>query len=213
MKKIICIGDSNTWGWVAGSNGDREKARWTKILESKLVDSEIIELGTNGRVVINNSRYLPSLDNIDIKTLINEYDEINMFIIMLGTNDMRIDGNNNVSEISESLVDYVCSIQKIFYGIHNKYPNVLLVTPPHINELVIKEYKIAFGMFDEQSYIKSKKLYNQLDNYIEEKELSNIKLIDSNEVVVASEIDGIHLDKDNHKKLAQFIFEKINNNV
>ena len=52
MKRILCFGDSLTWGFIPGS-GERydETKRWTKLLQKKLGNHyEIIENGISGRV-------------------------------------------------------------------------------------------------------------------------------------------------------------------
>lgn len=52
MKKVLCFGDSNTWGYNP-STKDRfpKEIRWTGILQGKLgsEDTKIIEEGLVGR--------------------------------------------------------------------------------------------------------------------------------------------------------------------
>ena len=50
--RILCIGDSNTWGYNP-VNGRRFEKRWPKILGEMMPDSEIIEEGLCGRTVIS----------------------------------------------------------------------------------------------------------------------------------------------------------------
>ena len=42
--RILCIGDSNTWGYNP-ENGLRIEGRWTRILEETMPEAEIIEEG------------------------------------------------------------------------------------------------------------------------------------------------------------------------
>ncbi len=54
MKRILCYGDSNTWGYNPISK-DRydENIRWTRVLARNLgADYEIIEEGLNGRTTV-----------------------------------------------------------------------------------------------------------------------------------------------------------------
>ena len=71
MKKILCYGDSNTFGFNP-ENGKRldENSRWSGILKSELKNFEIIEQGLNNRTaVVENfnaieydaSRHLPKI--------------------------------------------------------------------------------------------------------------------------------------------------------
>ena len=50
-KRILCIGDSNTWGYIPGSGERYEKnVRWTGKLAQTLGENyEVIEEGMNGR--------------------------------------------------------------------------------------------------------------------------------------------------------------------
>ena len=50
-KRILCIGDSNTWGYIPGSGERYEKnVRWTGKLAQMLGENyEVIEEGMNGR--------------------------------------------------------------------------------------------------------------------------------------------------------------------
>ena len=53
-KRVLCYGDSNTWGYIAGK-GERypEDVRWTGILQSLLGDSyTVIEEAQNGRTTV-----------------------------------------------------------------------------------------------------------------------------------------------------------------
>lgn len=54
-KRILCFGDSNTWGYIPGTNYDRYSVdvRWTGILQEKLGrDYEVIEDGVNSRTIV-----------------------------------------------------------------------------------------------------------------------------------------------------------------
>lgn len=46
--RILCIGDSNTWGFNP-ANQLRFEKRWTRLLQAYCPDDEIIEEGLNGR--------------------------------------------------------------------------------------------------------------------------------------------------------------------
>ena len=63
MKTIVCFGDSNTWGYVPGSDGERfsPEIRWPARLAAALGSAwEVIAEGLNGteRVVISAGAFL-----------------------------------------------------------------------------------------------------------------------------------------------------------
>ena len=52
MKTLVCFGDSNTWGYVPGSGGERfpREVRWPVQLQRLLGDEwEVIAEGLDGR--------------------------------------------------------------------------------------------------------------------------------------------------------------------
>ena len=58
MRTLLCFGDSNTWGYIPGSNGRRfpRDARWPVRLQHALGDEwEVIAEGLNGRTATMDS--------------------------------------------------------------------------------------------------------------------------------------------------------------
>ena len=92
MKRILCFGDSNTWGWNP-ANKERfdENSRWTGILKNKLGENyDIIEEGLNGRTTVwddpiegykNGKKHLPSC--------LESHRPLDIVVLMLGTNDLK----------------------------------------------------------------------------------------------------------------------------
>ena len=79
--RILCFGDSNTYGYdPRGFFGDRygAKDRWVDLL-SKQTGHEVINAGTNGREIPRNPYAL---------RLVNEHAPVDIFLVMLGTNDL-----------------------------------------------------------------------------------------------------------------------------
>ena len=111
MKKIICIGDSNTYGYDPRSYfGSRypDSVRWTDRLNADAV----INLGINGMTVpSNHSAYvnLISKENPDLIT------------VMLGTNDLL--QGVDPARIADRMNDFLTSISKL-------HKRILLIAPP-----------------------------------------------------------------------------------
>ena len=79
--RILCFGDSNTYGYdPRGFFGDRYGAgdRWVDLLE-KQTGHECINAGANGREIPRNPYAL---------RLLTEQQEMDIFLVMLGTNDL-----------------------------------------------------------------------------------------------------------------------------
>ena len=81
MVRILCFGDSNTYGYdPRGFFGDRYGAedRWVDLL-AKQTGHEIINAGANGREIPRSPYAL---------RLLTQQQEVDIFLAMLGTNDL-----------------------------------------------------------------------------------------------------------------------------
>lgn len=208
IKRILCYGDSNTWGYISGTDHQRydNTRRWTKLLAKYLGDEfEVIEEGLNSRTLISNDLrpgkegkngyeyLLPCLDT---------HDPIDLVILMLGTNELKSTYNKTPEEIGDLLEKYfIKTILNRKSQIKDSYPKLLIVTPPIINELT------NYGRKDNK-YVgateKSKKLgpiYEKIAKKYNCYYLSNEGLDVG--------IDGVHLTEESHNKLAKSLNEII----
>ena len=103
MKKILCYGDSNTYGFnpADGSRYD-ENTRWTGVLQLDLGEEyEVINEGANNRTgfVYNPQGDFYSAQN-HYPELITKSQNIDIIILAIGTNDLQFLYNTN-SDIFE----------------------------------------------------------------------------------------------------------------
>ena len=145
LKRILCYGDSNTWGYISGSNHERydNKKRWTKILENLLGDDfEIIEEGLNSRTLISNDLRPGKEGKNGYEYLIpclDSHDPIDLVILMLGTNELKNTYNKSAENIGKLLENYfVKTILSRKSQFKETYPKLLIVAPPVINEYTEK---------------------------------------------------------------------------
>ena len=93
--KILCFGDSNTWGFISGTDHERHTNRWTKLLKQNLGDNfEIIEEGLNSRTFATD--YIDKIGRNGFSYFvpcIYSHDKIDIVILMLGTNDLKTNFN------------------------------------------------------------------------------------------------------------------------
>ena len=107
MIRILCYGDSNTWGYISGSDHLRynENERWTKVLQSKLKnDYEVIEEGLNSRTLkTDDFREGKEGRNgfLFLRPCMLTHDKFDYFILMLGTNDSKNIFNHSAENIFE----------------------------------------------------------------------------------------------------------------
>ena len=203
--RILCFWDSNTWGFIPGSDHKRysKQDRWTGILSEMLGSSyEVIEEGLNSRTLISNDTrsgregrngyeyLLPCLDS---------HDPLDLVIIMLGSNEMKTNYYRNPREIGNIFEEYF--VKKIITRksqCRNTYPKLLIIAPP----LVTKE---------NPNYIGAIKKSEMLNDIYEDISIRNDCIFLSNQDIEPGE-DGIHLTRDSHRILASRLYKIIKEN-
>jgi lysophospholipase L1-like esterase len=203
MKRILCYGDSNTWGSdpLTGERLD-DQTRWTRALARGLgPDYEVIEEGLSGRTTVwddpiegykNGYLYLlPCLET---------HRPLDLVVIMLGTNDLKKRFSLSAYDIAQGAGVLVTATQKSAAGREAKAPPVLLMAPPPLGQLT--DYAEMF----EEALEKSKKLGERFRQVAQE---LGCAFLDTSSVIVSSQVDGIHFDPQEHARLGQAVAEII----
>ena len=199
--RILCYGDSYTWGYIPASDHVRFPAdiRWTGVLQNTLGDKyEVIEEGLNSRTLNSDDERSGKEGRNGKMTLIScldTHDPIDVVILMLGTNELKDSFDSNLGSISRAIEnDYVKKILERRSQFKNSYPKLILVSPPMLN--LEKEYA-------KKRYSNSQKTNKELAMIYEEIAARNgCYLVNSSEIVTVGE-DGVHIDANNHKKLGK----------
>ena len=93
MKRILCYGDSNTWGLIPGSNPHQRysiEKRWTGILQNLRPDLQIIEEGLCGRTTVFEDALRPGRNGLAVlPILLESHKPLDGAVVMLGTNDCK----------------------------------------------------------------------------------------------------------------------------
>lgn len=196
MKKILCFGDSNTFGYNP-NNGSRynENSRWTGILKNLCKNNyEIIEAGCNNRTAFSNNPN--GIQFTGYKVLPEYLKEIyDTIIFAIGINDLQ-------KFYNPTLEEFETGIENLIKKIRESLPNcnIIILSPSHITENILNS-NFRF-MFNQTSIEKSKQItpiYEKIANEY------NCKFLDLNKIVIPSKIDGLHYDIEEHKKIAQSI--------
>lgn len=206
--RILCYGDSNTWGYISGSDHKRygNKERWTRLLAELLGNEfEIIEEGLNSRTLISNDTRPGKEGKNGYEYLIpclDTHDPIDLVVLMLGTNELKSAYNKTAEQIGNMLEEYfVKTILNRKSQMSDSYPKLLLVTPPVVNENTeyCKQKDKYLGAMQKSKELNLiyKNIAKKYDCYF----LGNEEL--------TTGIDGVHLTKESHKKLAEMLNIKI----
>jgi lysophospholipase L1-like esterase len=195
MKTILCYGDSNTWGFnpVTQDRFSLEE-RWTGVLAQELgAGYRVIEEGLNGRTTIwddpieewrnGKAYFLPCLWS---------HKPIDLVTIMLGTNDLKERFSVSAYDIAAAAGVLVDIAQRSGAGPNGGAPQVLLMAPPVVASLT--DYAEMF----EDAEAKSRKF---AEHYQRVARNYRCHFMDTAQIIVSSDLDGIHLEADQQHKL------------
>jgi lysophospholipase L1-like esterase len=91
-KTILCYGDSNTWGFVPGSEGERFpwEVRWPGVLQAELgPEYRVIEEGLSGRTTVLDNPLEPYKNGREyLVPCLQSHQPLDLVVIFLGTNDL-----------------------------------------------------------------------------------------------------------------------------
>ena len=206
-KRILCFGDSNTWGYNAvDSSRFPKKVRWTRLLQKSLGEGyEIIEEGLSGRSAVSEDPLNEGLNGfMYISPCIKSHAPLDLVMIMLGTNDTKERFSLTPNNIAAGIIRTASKIKGSLTGRDGKDPLILVVAPPSIGS----GYKNAdaFLSMGRECDTKSKEMIP----FLKEMALLNgFEFLNTDELVTMNHLDYMHLDVNGHKKMAKAIEDKI----
>ena len=203
MKSVVCFGDSNTYGYDPVT-GDRfpETVRWTCLLQGLLGDGfKVIEEGLNGRTTVfedPNDDWKKGVDYI--KGILCTHRPVDYLVIMLGSNDMKNIFNASPDAIASGLNEIVQKAEKVMDLKQGYVPKILIVSPPEISaDILTGPFS---GSFNEAAIDKSRHL---AEYYKKVADKHGCMFLDAKLHIKPSKEDGLHLDAEGHKGLAEAI--------
>ena len=209
MKSVVCFGDSNTYGHNP-VNGERlsEDIRWPCVLQKLLGDEfKVIEEGLNGRTTVFDDPNDDWKNGVDyIKGILCTHRPVDYLVIMLGTNDMKTVYNASLDAISSGLNEIVNKAESVMNIKQGYVPKILVLSPPEISPDVLKGP--FCDSFDEVSIDKSKRL---AEYYKKVADKHGCMFLDAKLYIKPSVEDGLHLDPEGHKGLAEAVFNALKN--
>ena len=174
--RILCFGDSNTYGYdPRGFFGDRYGAgdRWVDLL-AKQTGHECINASANGREIPRNPYAL---------RLLTEQQEVDIFLVMLGTNDL-LQG--------ASAKETATRMEAFLNQLLPRCKSILLVSPPPTKR---------------GAWVPTDGLVTESIQLAEEYELLAEKLkitfVDTRHWNIDLTYDGVHFTKEGHHTFAE----------
>lgn len=206
MKKILCFGDSNTFGFIP-QNGKRydKNTRWTGILQTLCKDKfKIIEGGCNNRTAFTDN---PAGVNQTGYKILPEYlksEYFDIIILAIGINDLQLFFNPTLDEFKNG-------IEKLLKIIKELAPNseIILVCPSKLNLEGINNgiFSYQFNNISVEKSFKVPQIYKSLaDKY-------KCDFIDLNNITEVSTLDGLHYSPESHKKIAESLYKNLKQTI
>lgn len=206
MKKVLCFGDSNTYGFVPEKRTRYDKnTRWTGVLQALCgSDFSIIEGGCNNRTAFVDN---PAGAEQTGYKILPEYftkDYFDIVVLAIGINDLQLFFRPTLEEFEQG-------IEKLIKITKDLSPNakIILVCPSKLDLAGIKSGVFSF-QFDEISVEKS---YHLPQIYKKLAEKHACKLVDLNEIVKVSPLDGLHFSAESHKKIAENLYKNLKQTI
>ena len=180
--RILCFGDSNTYGYDPRSYfGDRygSEDRWPDLL-AKQTGWEVINAGANGREIPRNAYAI---------RLLREHAPVDLFPVMLGTNDL-LQG--------AAPEEAAARMEAFLNSLLSSYKAILLIAPPPMkrgawvpsDELVSASFRLA-------------------DEYLLLAEKLAIPSADTRDWNIDLAFDGVHFSEEGHHSFAAKIANEI----
>jgi len=200
---VLCFGDSNTWGFVPGTGARYDlNTRWPGVLQGLLgPDYRVIEEGFNGRTTIwddptvagrNGQQYLAPC--------LGSHKPLDLVVLFLGINDLKAQFGATPEDIARGASTLIGIVARSEAGVGGANPRTLVMSPPRIGKLT--QYATQFEGSKEKSA--------QLGACLRKVALAGgCEFLDAAELIVTSDADGIHLEKDAHRTLGAAVAERI----
>jgi lysophospholipase L1-like esterase len=209
--RILCFGDSLTWGWVPVDGGAPTTRypladRWAGAMADALGERfEVVEEGLSARTTniddpvdprLNGARYLPAA--------LATHFPLDLVIIMLGTNDTKAPYRRTPFDVATGMAQLVGQVLTSAGGVGTVYgaPRVLVVAPPPLAPL---PHPWFAGLF-EGGHEKTSRLaevYRALADF------HGVDFFDAGEVITTDGVDGIHFTAENNADLGRALAEKV----
>lgn len=208
-KRIVCYGDSNTWGYDAVTDGRfPEEVRWTGKLQELLGEEYcIIEEGLCGRTTVFEDPLNEGLNGLTyLYPCLMSHGPLDLLVIMLGTNDSKERFSATPKNIADGMKRLVKKAKKAEDAWRNE-PQILVVAPAPI-EAPCEQSKVAGEMG--KCVERSQGLAAELELCAE---LLGCDFLDAAPYVTMNTIDYMHLDRESHNRFAHKLAEIIRRKV
>ena len=207
QKRVLCYGDSNTYGYIPTGGRYDEHTRWPMRMRELLGDGyAVIEEGFNGRTCVfddpveggykSGVQYLPPC--------LMSHNPLDAVLIMLGSNDTKKRFGMTPMTICQSMMQLVRTAKQYAVNEAGETARIIVVAPPKIlDNLMQTRHGECFG---EQAISVSAGLSRELRRI---SKLMRCDFFDAVPYAEVSTLDAVHMTARGHLQLAEAMAEKI----
>lgn len=164
----------------------------------------VIEEGLSGRTT-NIEHTKPGRNGESyLRPCLESQNPLDVVIIMLGTNDLKVPYNRSVQEVGMALEGIVSLVRDFGRNQANNPARVILVSPIHIDDTA-PNFSMYVGKFDQLSAHKSLALATIIESVASSNACT---FFDASEVALPGN-DGVHMSVESHHKLGERLGELV----
>ena len=221
--RILCFGDSNTYGWKASPGAPASRypssVRWTGRLAALLgPEWEVVEEGLGGRTLqdrmtegsgipvpgagLSAAEYLPPC--------LLSHLPLDIVVIMLGSNDMKAVLRRSEHDIAEGMARLADTVLHLpWQGLLDyPHPELMIVSPPFIGERKMRLSGERYAGAPEKSRLLAG-LYRSVADRCGAAFLDAATVLAGEPYGEAHGEDGMHLSEEDHAGLAAAVWEMV----
>jgi len=212
MKRILCYGDSNTWGYDAEETMRTgyavrfpEDVRWTGVMQRELGgEYRVLEEGLNGRTTVldvpsdygrNGEQYL--------QVALDSCSPFDCVILMLGTNDLLDFFHSSAFTIGRGMARLVRTCRTVLPYTASSRAKILIAAPLNVRPNGDGQYQYDFSRRSTETGDQLRREYRLLAQQL------GCEFFDVNDHVQACAADGVHLDAESHRILGEALAKAV----
>lgn len=205
MKQVLVYSDSLTWGIIPNTRKRLEfDARWPGVLEGALISNgvpvRVIEDCLNGRRTVWDDPFKAGRNGlVGLAQRIEIHSPLNLVILMLGTNDFQSVHFYTAWHSAQGIRTLILEVRGAPIEPGMPIPDILVIAPPEI--------RTPKGIMAPKFAGAEAKCGGLAIEYRKVAEELRCHFFDAGSVTTTSEIDGVHLDEDQHHVLGVAVGE------
>lgn len=207
MHQILVYADSLSWGIIPDTRMRFSfEKRWPGVMEIELrrmgQTVRVIEDCLNGRRTVWDDPFKPGRNGlVGVEQRIEVNSPLSLVILSLGTNDFQSMHQHDTWHSAQGVGAIIGAIRRAPIEPGMPIPPILVVAPPPIQEA-----KGAIAPKFEEAHLKAVGLASAIEQVADE---TGCAFFDAGSVTTTSNVDGVHLDEDQHLALGKAMAKKV----